>query len=143
MGITDLLVMALVLACSGIPNGETYGFKYWRNPSPVNEYLATGALGKLCAFVATITFSGKHRSDIAPADNQQQQTVFAFTFAPELFVVIGGETESPRRNLLKAGRRYFYRPILFYVFSALSISYIVSSCNTHIISKQKGAGSSP
>lgn len=126
MGILGLLLMALVLICGGGPKGEAYGFRYWRDPGPVNEYLVTGAAGRLCAFVATITFS-----------------VFAFAFAPELLVVTGGEMESPRRNLPKAGRRYFYRLIFFYVFGVLAISCIVSSDNEQLLSGKKGAGSSP
>lgn len=126
IGILGLLMMALVLMCGGGPDGEAYGFRYWRNPGPVNEYLVTGGSGRLVGFISTITFS-----------------VFAFAFAPELLVVTGGEMESPRRNLPKAGRRYFYRLIFFYVFGVLAISCIVSSDNPTLLSGGKGAGASP
>lgn len=66
-GILGLLMMALVLICGGGPSGEAYGFKYWRNPGPVNEYIVTGASGRLSAFVATITFCKRLRSSLYQA----------------------------------------------------------------------------
>ncbi|KAH7341187.1 proline-specific permease [Pyrenochaeta sp. MPI-SDFR-AT-0127] len=125
-GILGLLMKALVLVCGGGPKGEAYGFRYWRNPGPMNEYIITGASGRLVAFVSTLTFS-----------------VFAFAFAPELLVVTGGEMESPRRNLPIAGRRYFYRLIFFYVFGVFAIGCIVSSRHPILLSYSSGAGSSP
>ncbi|KAJ9657790.1 hypothetical protein H2198_004097 [Neophaeococcomyces mojaviensis] len=126
-GIIGLLIMALVLVCGGGPNqDEPLGFHYWSNPGPVNEYLVGGASGRLCAFIGTATFS-----------------VFAFAFAPELLVVTGGEMESPRRNLPVAGRRYFYRLIIFYVLGVFFIGLIVSSNNKNLLGGGSGAGSSP
>jgi len=52
-------------------------------------------------------------------------SVFPFTFAPELLVVMCGEMESPRRNLPKASKRYFHR-LIFYCFSVLAIGCICS-----------------
>jgi amino acid permease len=51
-------------------------------------------------------------------------SVFPFTFVPELLVITGDETESSRRNLSKASKRYFYRLIFFYLFSVLTIGCI-------------------
>lgn len=44
---------------------------------------------------------------------------------------------------MKAGRRYFYRLIFFYVFGVLAISCIVSSAHPNLLSYSSGAGSSP
>ena len=78
--------MALVITCGGGPHGKVIGFSYWRDPGAVNEYMKTGDSGRLVAFVSTICFS-----------------VFAFVFAPELLVNIGGEMMNPRRNLPQVG----------------------------------------
>ncbi|KAJ9635393.1 hypothetical protein H2199_008396 [Coniosporium tulheliwenetii] len=125
-GIIGLLIMAVVLVLGGGPKHDRLGFRYWKDPGPVNEYIVDGASGRLCAFVATTVFS-----------------VFAFAFAPELLVVTGGEMESPRRNLPVAGKRYFYRLVVFYVLGVFAIGLIVASDNPSLLGGGKGAGSSP
>lgn len=51
--------------------------------------------------------------------------------------------ESPRRNLPKAARRYFYRLVFFYVFSVLAIGVTCPSNDERLTSGGAGAGSSP
>ena len=128
-GIIGLLLMSLVLVCGGGPSGKALGFTYWHNPGPMHEYPVDGVgggIGRLRAFVATITFS-----------------VYAFAFAPELLVVTGGEMKNPRRNLPIAGRTYFYRLIFFYIFGVFAIGLIVSSNSPDLLNGESGAGSSP
>ncbi|KAK7417238.1 hypothetical protein QQX98_004672 [Neonectria punicea] len=126
IGIIGLLIMSVVLFFGGGPSGEPLYFKYWSDPGPINEYLVGGAVGRLCAFVGTITFS-----------------VYAFAFAPELLVVTGGEMESPRRNIPKATVRYFYRLITFYILGALAIGLTVPSNHPDPLSVGSGAAASP
>ncbi|KAL9594812.1 MAG: hypothetical protein Q9219_006826, partial [cf. Caloplaca sp. 3 TL-2023] len=128
-GIIGLLLMALVLVCGGGPSGRALGFHYWHHPGPMKEFPVDGVgggIGRLRAFVATITFS-----------------IYAFAFAPELLVVTGGEMKNPRRNLPIAGRTYFYRLIFFYVLGVFAIGLIVSSDNSRLLNGQSGPGSSP
>lgn len=68
------------------------GFHNWKDPGATNTYLREGGTGTFIAFWKVIVLSA-----------------FPFTFAPELLVVTGGEMKSPRRNLPKAAKRYFYR----------------------------------
>ncbi|KAJ5087203.1 hypothetical protein N7456_010819 [Penicillium angulare] len=126
MGIIGLLIMALVLIFGGGPSHELLGFHYWKHPSAVNEYIKIGDSGRLCALISTICFS-----------------MFAFAFAPELLVVTGGEMQNPRQNLPKAGIRYFYRLVFFYVLGALAISMIVPSNQPQLLGGGSGAGASP
>lgn len=51
--------------------------------------------------------------------------------------------ESPRRNLPKASKRYFYRLIVFYCLSVLAIGCICPSNATALTTGGAGAGSSP
>ncbi|KAF7548861.1 hypothetical protein G7Z17_g6793 [Cylindrodendrum hubeiense] len=125
-GIVGLLFMALVLMCGGGPNHDALGFRYWTQPGPVNEYLLPGASGRLVSFIATTTFS-----------------LYAFAFAPELLVVTAGEMERPRQNLPKAGKRYFYRLIIFYILGSFFIGLIVRSDNPQLLGGGSGAGASP
>lgn len=126
VGIIGLLIMAVVLIFGGGPSHQMLGFHYWKHLGPVNEYLVTGDAGRLCAFVATICYS-----------------IFAFAFAPELLIVTGGEMQSPRRNLPIAGKRYFYRLVIFYVLGALAIGMILPSNNPRLLGGGSGAGASP
>lgn len=125
-GIIGLLIMALVLVLGGGPHHDRLGFRYWTEPGPIAEYLVGGASGHICAFVGVVCFS-----------------IFAFAFAPELLVVTGGEMVSPRQNLPKAGKRYFYRLIFFYVLGSLAIGLIVSQKDPLLLGGGKGAAASP
>lgn len=73
------------------------GFHYWKDPGATNTWLGySGATGRFLALLEVVVLSA-----------------FPFTFAPELLVVTGGEMKSPRRNLPKAAKRYFYRLVFF------------------------------
>ncbi|KOC08921.1 hypothetical protein AFLA70_61g004040 [Aspergillus flavus AF70] len=61
----------------------------------------------------------------------------------KLLIVTGGEMESPRRNLPTAGKRYFYRLVLFYIIGAFAISLILSSDDPKLLGGGSGAGASP
>jgi amino acid transporter len=37
--IVGLILLSLVLACGGGPNGEATGFTYWKSPGAFNEYI--------------------------------------------------------------------------------------------------------
>lgn len=109
-GIIGLLSMAVVLVLGGGPTHDRLGFRSWINPGPAIRYLVGGFAGLFPAFPGVLCFS-----------------VFAFAFAPELLVVTGGEMESPRCNLPTAGKRYFYRLVLFYCLGTLAAGLIVPS----------------
>jgi len=69
-------------------------------------------------------------------------SAFPFTFAPELLVVTGGEMKSPRRNLPKAAKRYFYRLVFFYIGSVLAIGVICPFNDARLTDGGVGAKSS-
>lgn len=83
-----LLLLSFILFWGGGPSHDRLGFRYWKKPGAVNEYLGTGNTGRFLALLSTWVLSA-----------------FPFTFAPELLVVTGGEMESPRRNLPIAAKR--------------------------------------
>lgn len=123
--ILGLFVLTIVLFFGGGPNHQPLYFHHWGSPGPVNEYVYTGATGRFCAFFAMLPYS-----------------FYAFAFAPELLVVTGGEMQSPRQNLPRATKRYFYRLVIFYVFGSVFISIIVNSRND-ALRGGSDAGSSP
>lgn len=126
LGIIGLLIMAFVLILGGGPTHDRLGFRYWKDPGPVKEYVADGVTGRFVAFISVTTLS-----------------VFAFGFAPELLVVTGGEMQRPRENLPKAGKRYFYRLVAFYILGSFAISMIISSDNKQLLGGGSGADASP
>lgn len=97
-----LIMLSFILFWGGGPSRDRLGFRYWKNPGAANPFILEGSVGLFISFWSTLV-----------------SCVFPFTFAPELIIVTGGEMESPRRNLPKAARRYFYRLVFFYVFVSL------------------------
>ena len=124
--LVGLLILSFILFWGGGPKGGRLGFHYWKDPGAANPLILTGSTGLFISFWQTFVSS-----------------VFPFTFAPELIVVTGGEMESPRRNLPKASKRYFYRLIIFYCLSVLAIGVICPSNDTRLTDGGAGAGSSP
>ncbi|CAH0045893.1 unnamed protein product [Clonostachys solani] len=55
--IIGLLLLSIILALGGGPNGDRIGFRYWSHPGAMNEYLVGGAAGRFCAFIYSLTFS--------------------------------------------------------------------------------------
>jgi amino acid transporter len=105
-----LLILSLILFCSGGPNHDRLGFRYWQHPGATNTYLFLGGTGRFSALLSCLVFSA-----------------FPFIFAPELLITTGGEVKSPRRNLLLAGKRYIYRLFIFYIGCVLAIGVICPS----------------
>jgi yeast amino acid transporter len=122
-----LLFLGFILFWGGGPEQDgILGFAYWKNPGAANTYILEGSTGYFISFWQTMILS-----------------VFPFVFAPELLIVTGGEMESPRRNLPKASKRYFYRLIFFYVFGVLVIGVTCRSNDPALTNGGQGAGSSP
>lgn len=127
--IVGLILLMFIITVGGSPSGEAIGFRYWKDPGPMNEYLMDGALGRFLAFwkvfiQATFSYGGS-----------------------EMVVVASGETENPRRNIPKAIRRVFWRIAIFYVLSIFLVGLCVSSKDPKLLnaisSSAPGAGQSP
>ena len=127
--IVGLILLMLIITVGGTPSGDVIGFRYWRDPGPMNEYLKEGDLGRFLAFwkvfiQATFSYGGS-----------------------EMVVVASGETENPRRNIPKAIRRVFWRILLFYVLSIFLVGMCVSSKDPKLLNaidrSAPGAAQSP
>ncbi|KAJ4354469.1 uncharacterized protein N0V89_006206 [Didymosphaeria variabile] len=124
--ITGLLLLAFILALGGGPTHDRLGFRYWNNPGATKEYIVGGPGGRFTAFLYVWVFSG-----------------FSFYFGPELIVFTAGEMRNPRKNLPKAGRRFFGRLMAFYVLGSLAIGVICSSNAEGLTSSSGNANASP
>ncbi|GAD99023.1 proline permease PrnB [Paecilomyces variotii No. 5] len=125
--LVGLLMLSFILFWGGGPNHQRLGFHYWKSPYTAGRtYIVDGNSGRFVALLHCVILSA-----------------FAFIFAPELIVIGGGEMESPRRNIPRASRRFFYRLIFFYIMGTLSITVICPSTNKELTDGGAGAGSSP
>lgn len=127
-----LLIHGVVLFFGGGPNHDRLGFRYWQEPGAFKSYSkpGLGAKGRFLASWTSLVRSG-----------------FAFILPPEMITIALGESEAPRRNIPKAGRRFIYRLIVFYLFGSLVISVIVPSDDPSLLSavssEEKSAAVSP
>jgi amino acid transporter len=58
-----LILYTFITMVGGNPLRDAYGFRYWKDPGPMAEYIHTGALGRFQGFLACLigaafTFSG-------------------------------------------------------------------------------------
>lgn len=128
--ILGLIILGIVLFFGGGPKHDRLGFRYWQHPGAFIPFATSGAIGKFLAFWTSLVKSG-----------------FAFVLGPELITIAAGESQAPRRNIPKAGRRFIYRLLVFYILGSLVISVIVASDDPDLLqavkSETKDAGASP
>ncbi|KAK5126175.1 hypothetical protein LTR08_005014 [Meristemomyces frigidus] len=105
--ILGLLLLCIILAAGGGPNGDATGFRYWHNPGPFKEYKSDGALGRFLAVWSSFVTA-----------------VFAF-LGTELIGVTVGEAQNPRRNVPRAIKLTFFRILIFYICSVFLLGLIV------------------
>lgn len=107
--IIGLIILGLCINLGGVSGVERIGFRYWNNPGPFVEYIATGSWGKFLGFWSVMI-----------------NAVFSFS-GVESIAVAAAETRNPRVAIPKACKRVFMRVALFYVVSILVVGMLVPS----------------
>lgn len=131
--ILTLILLCLVIALGGGPNGYRSGFKYWQDPGAFAQYSNTvggkvtvveGATGRFLGVWACIV-----------------QATFAY-LGTELVGVAFGETPDPRKNVPRAVRQTLMRIVFFYVAGVLVLGMAVpyNSAQLAKATKQKTGG---
>ncbi|PNS14914.1 Proline-specific permease [Sphaceloma murrayae] len=105
--IVGVILLTLVLALGGGPDGDRKGFRYWRNPGAFKEQHATGALGRFLGFWSIMV-----------------NATFAY-LGTELVGVTVAEAQNPRRTVPRAIKLTFYRILFFYVLSVFLVGMVV------------------
>ncbi|ODV69349.1 hypothetical protein HYPBUDRAFT_103124 [Hyphopichia burtonii NRRL Y-1933] len=112
---TGLIILLLIIALGGGPDGDRRGFRYWQDPGAFLEYSNSaknltidGSKGKFVSFVSLLVTA-----------------VFAYT-GTELAVIVFAEAARPRKSIPKAIKLTLYRIIFFYVFSILFLGMCVN-----------------
>ncbi|CCE81823.1 Piso0_002498 [Millerozyma farinosa CBS 7064] len=99
IAVIGFIIVSIVLAAGGAPNGHSVGAKYWHDPG----LFANGFKGLSSVFVTS-----------------------AFSFGgTELVGLTAAESENPRRTLPKATKQVFWRILMFYMISLTLICFLV------------------
>ncbi|KAK4983572.1 hypothetical protein LTR50_007149 [Elasticomyces elasticus] len=123
--IIGLLLLALVIDLGGGPSHDRLGFRYWKNPGAMFEYIGTGNTGRFLGLFSTLVNA-------------------AFSYGGvEMVAVAAGEAENPRKNIPKAVRRVFWRILFFYVLGSLAIGVTIPSDDRRLLKGGVGAARSP
>lgn len=101
-----LLFYTIISMCGGNPLGDRYGFRYWKDPGLMREYIGTGATGRFQGFLACVIGA-------------------AFVIAgPEYISMVAGEASNPRKTMPKAFISIIYRLVFFFIIGALSVGIV-------------------
>jgi amino acid transporter len=123
--VVGIVIMGLVIDLGGVPGQQRIGFKYWRNPGPFVEYLASGSWGSFLGFWAVMN-----------------NAVYSFAGVESLSVA-AAETKNPRQNIPKACKRVFARVSIMYILSVLIVGMLVPSNDPTLDDDSGTAAQSP
>lgn len=127
--IVGLILFAFIIDLGGGPTRDRLGFRYWKSPGAMKEYVATGNTGRFLGLFSTLI-----------------NAAFAYG-GVEMVAVAAGETENPRKNIPKAVRRVFWRILFFYVLGSLAIGVLIPYNDGRLLDAQNsnspGGAASP
>lgn len=71
--IVFLIILGLVIDLGGVPGTPRIGFRYWKEPGPFVEYIATGSWGKFLGFWTVMCKYGSNSLAIKTANISRSQ----------------------------------------------------------------------
>ncbi|PNY23818.1 Dicarboxylic amino acid permease [Tolypocladium capitatum] len=120
-----LIILGLVIDLGGVPGTPPVYFRYWSEPGPFVEYIATGNWGKFLGYWGVMTAA-----------------VFSFA-GVESLAMAGAETKNPRKAIPAACKNVFIRIVLFYMLAILIVGMLVSSDDKRLNGSSGDAAQSP
>ncbi|KAF2765083.1 amino acid permease-like protein [Teratosphaeria nubilosa] len=120
-----LIILGLVIDLGGVPGTPRIGFRYWKDPGPFVEYIATGSWGNFLGFWAVMS-----------------NAVFSFA-GVESIAMAAAETQNPRRAIPRACKRVFARVSIFYILAVLVVGMLVRSDDPRLDDGSGTAAESP
>lgn len=120
-----LILLGLVIDLGGVPGVERIGFRYWKDPGPFVEYIASGSWGQFLGYWAVMS-----------------NAVFSFA-GVESIAMAAAETQNPRITIPKACKRVFARVSVFYILAVLVVGMLVSSDDSRLNDESGTAAQSP
>ncbi|KAH8819343.1 amino acid permease-like protein [Xylogone sp. PMI_703] len=120
-----LIILGLVINLGGVPGHPRIGFRYWKTPGPLVEYIGTGSWGRFLGYWAVMS-----------------NAVFSFA-GVESVAMAAAETRNPRRAIPMACKRVFIRVTLFYILAVLIVGMLVASDDPDLDNESGDATQSP
>lgn len=120
-----LIILGLVIDLGGVPGTPRIGFKYWKEPGPFVEYIATGNWGKFLGYWSVMTGA-----------------VFSFA-GVESIAMAAAETRNPQKAIPRACKNVFIRIIIFYMLAILIVGMLVASDDPRLNDESGQAAQSP
>ncbi|KAI1609513.1 amino acid permease/ SLC12A domain-containing protein [Exophiala viscosa] len=120
-----LVLLGLVIDLGGVPGTSRIGFRYWKNPGPFVEYIASGSWGRFLAYWAVMS-----------------NAVFSFA-GVESIAMAAAETRNPRVAIPNACKRVFVRVATFYILAVLIVGMLVPSDDPRLNDESGTAAQSP
>jgi amino acid transporter len=102
-----LYCFTFITMVGGNPKKDAYGFRYWRDPGPMAEYLATGDKGRFEGFLGAW---------------------WAASFCivgPEYISMVSGEAKRPRTYIKNAFKTVYIRFGIFFIMGALCTGIVI------------------
>ena len=69
-----LIILGLVIDLGGVPGTPRIGFRYWKDPGPFVEYIATGSWGKFLGFWTVMCKSSSNSHLVSKTNTPNQPT---------------------------------------------------------------------
>ncbi|KAH0841964.1 hypothetical protein AYO21_02977 [Fonsecaea monophora] len=102
-----LFSFTFVTMVGGNPKHDAYGFRYWKDPGSMTEYLSSGNLGRFEGLLACLWSA-------------------AFTIVgPEYISMASAETKRPRIYIKTAFKTVYWRFGAFFIVGALAVGIVV------------------
>ncbi|KAJ4221574.1 hypothetical protein FSOLCH5_008912 [Fusarium solani] len=120
-----LIILGLVINLGGVPGTPRIGFRYWKDPGPFVEHIATGNWGKFLGYWSVMT-----------------SAVFSFA-GVESIAMAAAETRNPAKAIPKACKNVFIRIIVFYILAILIVGMLVPSNDERLNDSSGQAAQSP
>ncbi|KAH7273912.1 amino acid permease/ SLC12A domain-containing protein [Fusarium solani] len=121
-------IMAVVIIAGGGPNGDAPGFRYWKDPGTLVQYMGIqGSLGRFLGF-----FLGFYTTFT--------NALYAFS-GIEGISLAAAETANARRVIPQAAKRVLWRILIFYSLTMFLVGLVVPS-NDDRLPKSKGTTAS-
>ncbi len=120
-----LIILGLVIDLGGIPGTPAIGGKFWRDPGPFVEHIATGHWGEFLGYWSVMSGA-----------------VFSFA-GVESLAMAAAETRNPRRAIPAACKRVFFRIVIFYVLAIVIVGLLVASNDERLNDSSNTAAQSP
>ncbi|KNG87602.1 hypothetical protein ANOM_005437 [Aspergillus nomiae NRRL 13137] len=103
-----LFLFTFITMVGGNPQHDAFGFRAWRDPGPMAEYLHTGSLGRFEGLLAALWTA-------------------SFTImGPEFINLLAAEAKRPRIYIKNAFKIIYYRFFFVYILAAISVGILVA-----------------